>query len=133
MDICSYAPNMLKLYSMLVFMHVTSRKVIATRAIRHPDNEWMNPVARCFPSMATQVGFERPTILIRDNDTKFTDEFDRTLKREGIDPHPLPVQAPLMNAHIQRWIKSFQVECLDCFLLVGSKHLNHIISEYIEH
>ncbi|MGJ8636000.1 MAG: integrase core domain-containing protein [Phycisphaerales bacterium] len=38
-----------------------------------------------------------------------------------------------MNAYIERWIKSLKVECLDHFIPVGGKHLDHLISEYIEH
>ncbi|MEQ9207296.1 MAG: integrase core domain-containing protein [Phycisphaerales bacterium] len=123
----------IKHQTVLVFLHIASRKVIVTGATEHPNNEWMCRVAECFPSMAKQLGLELPAILVRDNDVKFTRDFDQTLKRFGIEPYPLPIQAPLLNAHVERWIKSLKVECLDHFLPVGTKHLDHIIGEYVEH
>ncbi len=95
-----------------------------------PNNEWMCKVAECFPSMVKQLGLDPPKILVRDNDTKFTREFDHILRLEGICPYRLPVQSPLMNAHIERWIKSLKVECLNHFIPVGTKHLDHLIGEF---
>ncbi len=123
----------IKHQTVLVFMHIASRKVIVTGATEHPNNEWMCKVAECFPAMVKPLGLEPPVILVRDNDVKFTRDFDQTLKRFGIEPYPLPVQAPLLNAHVERWIKSLKVECLDHFIPVGSKHLDHIVCEYVEH
>ncbi len=105
-----------KRYTTLVFMHIESRKVLVTRATQHPNNDWMCKVAECFPMMAKQLGLESPEILVRDNDVLYTQEFNETLQREGIKPYPLPIQAPLMNAHIERWIKSLKVECLNHFV-----------------
>ena len=48
-------------------------------------------------------------------------------------PYPLPVEAPLLNAHIERWIKSLKTECLDHFIPVGGKHFDFLISEFVEH
>ncbi|MBO6513050.1 MAG: transposase [Phycisphaerales bacterium] len=83
--------------------------------------------------MVKQLGLKRPMILVRDNDVKFTQEFDDTLKRAGITPYQFPLQSPLMNAHIERWIKSLKHECLDHFIPVGTKHLDYLVGEYVEH
>ena len=123
----------LKRYTTLVFMHISSRKVIVTKATRHPTSDWMCRVAECFPMMAKQLRLPSPTILVRDNDVLYTREFDEVLAREGVKPYPLPIQAPLMNAHIERWIKSLKVECLDHFIPIGGEHLDYLISEYVEH
>lgn len=123
----------IKHQTVLVFMHIASRKVIVTGATEHPNNEWVCKVAECFPAMVKQLGLEPPEILVRDNDVKFTHDFDDTLKREAITPYPLPLQSPLMNAHIERWIKSLKSECLDHFIPVGTKHLDYLIGEYVEH
>tara|TARA_R110000744_G_scaffold112179_2_gene210409 strand:+ start:613 stop:1089 length:477 start_codon:yes stop_codon:yes gene_type:complete len=114
-------------------MHIASRKVLVTGATEHPNCEWIFKVAECIPSMAKQLGLEPPGILVWDNDTKFTREFDNTLKLEGITPYRLPLQSPLMNPHIERWIKSLKAECLDHFVSLGTKHLDHLIGEYVEH
>ncbi len=126
-------PSGLKLYTTLVFMHIESRRVIVTKSTRHPTSDWMCRVAECFPMIVKELGLQPPTILIRDNDVLYSREFNKTLQREGVKPYPLPVGAPLMNAHIERWIKSLKSECLDHFIPVGGKHLDYLINEYVEH
>ncbi|MCC6679480.1 MAG: transposase [Phycisphaeraceae bacterium] len=38
-----------------------------------------------------------------------------------------------MNAYAERWCQSLQVECLDHFIVLGEKHLNYLVSEYVAH
>jgi putative transposase len=123
----------IKHQTMLVFMHIASRKVIVTGATEHPNIEWMCKVAECFPAIVKQLGLESPEILVRDIDVKFTHDFDNTLKRENITPYPLPLQSPLMNAHCERWIISLKHECLDHFIPECTKYLDHLISQYVKH
>lgn len=126
-------PRGFKRYTTLVFMHIESRKIIVTNATKHPTNDWMCRVAECFPLMVEQLGLQPPTVLVRDNDVLYSRDFNETLQCEGVKPYPLPIKAPLMNAHIERWIKSLKVECLDHFIPVGGKHLDYLISECVEH
>ena len=126
-------PNGLKRHTTLVFMHIDSRKVLVTKSTRHPTSDWMCRVAECFPLMVEELGLQPPTILVRDNDVLYSRELNETLMREGVKPYPLPIKAPLMNAYIERWIKSLKVECLNHFIPVGGKHLDYLISEYVEH
>jgi len=121
-------------YTTLVFMHVDSRKVLATRATPHPTSDWMCRVAESFPIMVKQLGSQPPPdILVRDNDVLYSREFNESLMREGVKPYPLPIKAPLMNAYIERWIKSLKTERLDHFIPVGGKHLDYLISDFVEH
>jgi putative transposase len=78
----------IKHQTVLVFMHIVSRKVVVTGATEHPNNEWMCKVAECFPAVVKQLGLESPEILVRDNDAKFTHDFDNALKRESISQNP---------------------------------------------
>jgi transposase InsO family protein len=36
-----------------------------------------------------------------------------------------------MNAYIERWIQSLQVECLNHFLVFGEDHFRVLISDYL--
>tara|TARA_R110000744_G_scaffold112179_2_gene210430 strand:+ start:30029 stop:31081 length:1053 start_codon:yes stop_codon:yes gene_type:complete len=126
-------PRGLQRYTTLVFMHIESRKIIVTNSTKHPTNDWMCRAAECFPLMVKQLGLDSPTILVRDNDVLYSRDFNEMLQREGVKPYPLPIKAPLLNAYIERWIKSLKVECLDHFVPVGVKHLDYLISEYVEH
>jgi putative transposase len=80
-----------------------------------------------------KAGLPRPTIVVRDNDGKFGGGFDDELAGQGIRTERLPVQAPLCNAHMERSIQSLRRECLDHFIPVGLKHLDHLVAEYLEH
>ena len=80
-----------------------------------------------------KAGLPRPTIVARDNDSKFGGGFDDELAGEGIRAERLPVQAPLCNAHMERWIQSLRRECLDPFVPVVLKHLDHLVAEYLEY
>ena len=38
-----------------------------------------------------------------------------------------------MNAYVERFIQSIQQECLDKFVVFGREHMDHLVSEYVEH
>ena len=71
--------------------------------------------------------------LIRDCDTKFTKQFDSLLKAGDVRIHRKGPAQPNMNAYAERFVQTIQQEPLDHFVILGEKHLNHIISEYLVH
>jgi putative transposase len=38
--------------------------------------------------------------------------------------------APNLRAHVERFVQSSRVECLDKFVIVAERHLNHISRKY---
>jgi putative transposase len=42
-------------------------------------------------------------------------------------------RAPNLNAYVERFIQTIQVECLDHFLIFGEKHFDYLVREYVEH
>jgi putative transposase len=46
---------------------------------------------------------------------------------------PLVFRAPNLNAYVERFIQTIQVECLDHFLVFGEKHFDYLVWEYLEH
>jgi putative transposase len=72
-------------------------------------------------------------LLIRDRDSKFTRDFDEVFRSEGIGVIKAPVQAPRARAHAERWVGSVRRECLDRMLIVGRRHLEHVLSTYALH
>ncbi len=119
--------------SVLAFIHMESRKVIVTKATLRPDHRWTAEVGECLAAEVEKLGLPKPTIVVRDNDAKFGEGFDETLADQGILTERLPILSPLCNAHMERWIQSLRRECLDHFIPVGLKHLDHLVSEYLEH
>lgn len=39
----------------------------------------------------------------------------------------------ILNAYVERFIQSMQVECFDRFLGFGEKHFDYLVREYVEH
>ncbi|MFL5927376.1 MAG: integrase core domain-containing protein [Gaiellaceae bacterium] len=75
----------------------------------------------------------RPRFLVRDRDTKFTRDFDEVFRSEGIRVIKAPVRAPKARAHAERWVGSVRRECLDRLLIVGRRHLRHVLATYTSH
>jgi transposase InsO family protein len=44
-----------------------------------------------------------------------------------------PVRAPKANAVCERFIDSLGRECLDQMLLIHSRHLHHVVREYVDY
>jgi transposase InsO family protein len=106
----------------MAFIHVKGRRVIVTRATFHPTQRWTADAAACVEGEIEKTGLPRPTIVVRDNDCKFGGGFDDELAEQGIRAERLPVQAPLCNAHMERWIQSRRRERMDHFFPVELKH-----------
>jgi hypothetical protein len=75
----------------------------------------------------------RPGFLVRDRDSKFTREFDEVFCSEGIRVIKAPLRAPKARAHDERWVGSARRECLDRLLIVGRRHLRHVLAAYLAH
>ncbi len=43
------------------------------------------------------------------------------------------MRAPRARAHAERWVGSLRRECLDRLLIVGRRHLEHVVTAYLLH
>ena len=78
-----------------------------------------------------QLGDEQPfRVLIHDRDTKFSHAFDEVFRTEGIKVIRTPVQAPNANAYAERWVRTLRADCLDRILILGRRHLEHVLRVY---
>ena len=77
--------------------------------------------------------FERIRFLIHDRDAKFTASFEEVFRSEGIRVIHTPVKAPQANAYAERFVRTVRTECLDWLLIVGSRHLEHVLRIYTQH
>jgi len=44
-----------------------------------------------------------------------------------------PIQAPNANAHAERWVRTLRSDCLDRILILGRRHLEHVLRVYRRH
>jgi putative transposase len=110
---------------------------LATRRIEYvacssnPDGRWVTQQAR---NLAMEFADEQPfRFLIHDRDTKFSRAFDDVFRAEGIKVIRTPVQAPNANALAERWVRTVRADCLDRILILGRRHLEHVLRVYGRH
>lgn len=116
----------------LVFLSIGSRRIEYVACTSSPDTGWMLQQARNL-LMDLDDRARAPRFLIHDRDTKFAAAFDAVFASEGIRIIRTPVQAPNANAHIERWVGSVRRELLDRILIVGRRHLDHVLRVYVHH
>jgi putative transposase len=115
----------------LYFIHPGSRRVIVSGITTNPDSAWMKQQARNVTGDIHDLGFPTPEILIIDCDTKYTWEFDAIFESEGTEVRRVGPRAPNLNAYAERFVQTLRTECLDFFVVLGEKHMRHIISEFM--
>jgi putative transposase len=119
-------------YYVLFFLHLESRRVSVAGITRHPDQEWMEQIARS----ATQDDWgylQGCRYVPLDRDTKFCASFRSALATGGIKAIPLPVRSPNLNAFAERWVRSVKQECLSKVILFGGGPLSRVLTEYSRH
>jgi putative transposase len=117
----------------LFFIELATRRVHLAGITTNPDGRWVTQQARNLLMQLDDDGGRRPRFLIRDRDSKFTREFDEVFRSEGIRVIKAPVRAPKARAHAERWIGSARRECLDRILILGGRHLHHVLATYVLH
>src|ERR1019366_3843594 len=113
-----------RLYVLFFIDHDTHRVHLAG-VTANPVAGWVTQQARnlCYDlaERTTPIKF-----LIRDRDTKFTASFDAVLGAQGIRIIKTPIRA-------ERFVGTIRRECLDRFLILGRRHLEVVLAEYLDH
>ena len=71
--------------------------------------------------------------LIIDRDSIFSPRFKSLVEGFGVEVLLTAYQAPNMNAHAERFVRSIKSECLDRLIFLGRRSLDRAIAEYVEH
>jgi transposase InsO family protein len=116
----------------LFFIHHDTRTVRIAGLTAKPAADWVTQQARnvCMElaEHAAAVKF-----LIRDRDSKFTGSFDAVFAADGTRIIKTPVRAPRANAIAERFVGTARRESLDRILILGRRHLEVVLGEYVEH
>jgi transposase InsO family protein len=120
----------LRRFYVLFFIELESRRVHLAGCTTNPTGDWVTQQAR---NLTFSGLLERMRFLIHDRDSKFSATFDEVFRSEGIKVIHTPVRAPQANAYAERFVRSVRGECLDWLLILGRRHLEHVLRTYTTH
>jgi putative transposase len=116
----------------LFFIHLDSRRVSIAGITRHPDQEWMEQIARS----ATQESWgylNGCRHVLHDRDAKFCSSFRSVLAVGGVKAFALPARSPNLNAFAERWVRSVKEECLSKLIFFGERSLSRTLVQFSAH
>ena len=115
-------------YVLAVIEH-GSRRIRVLGVTGHPVQSWVVQQARNLLMDPDDAG-ARAKFVLHDRDTSFTGAFDAVFQAAGIRVVRSAIQAPRMNAIMERWIGSCRRELLDRTLVCNQRHLMAVLREY---
>ena len=116
----------------LLYMELATRRVIWFGVTDCPDAAWVTQQARNVSWELNDIGVQA-RLLIHDHDRKYGGGSDMVFQAEGMKVIKTPIAAPRANSYIERQIGSTRRECLDWLLILNRRHLERILSEWLEH
>jgi len=130
-DFLSVETVFLQRIYVLFFISLETRRVEYVACTPTPNGSWVAQQAR---NLVMQLGDTSPfRFLIHDRDSKFGHAFDEVFRSEGMRVIRTPVRAPNANAHAERWVRTLREDCLDRILILGRRHLEHVVGVYRRH
>jgi putative transposase len=88
----------------LFFIHLGSRKVDIAGITVHPNEQWMQQIARNV-TMEGCGALRYCRYLLHDRDTKYTTAFRAIIESGQVKTLPLPARSPNLNAYAERWVR----------------------------
>ena len=105
-------------YYVLFFIHLESRRICLAGVTRHPDQEWMEQMARNVTMEDAGFLINR-RYLLHDRDSKYCSSFRQLIEAGRVKTLALPPRSPNLNAYAERWVRSVKEECLAKLILLG--------------
>jgi transposase InsO family protein len=112
------------------YMELATRRILWFAVTAYPDAAWVTQQSR---NLVWQLEGSPVRVVIHDHDAKFAGSADAVFMADGIRVIKTPIAAPRANAHMERQIGSGRRECFDWILIVGRRHLERVLREWIEH
>lgn len=117
---------------LLVFLNLGSRRAWISPSTVQPDSAWVSLQARNFLMVTEDMGLA-PGYVMRDNDAKFSAQFDEVLKSSGATVKRNTPLSPNLRAHVERFIQPLKFEYLNRFVIVAEKHLDYVCRVWSRH
>jgi putative transposase len=109
-------------YYVLFFIHLESRRVDIAGLTVHPNEQWMQQIARNV-TMDGCGALRDCRYLLPDRDTKYSAAFCSIIETARVKTLALPPRSPNLNAYAERWIRSAKEECLSKIILFASQRV----------
>jgi len=108
---------------------LASRRVRILGATPYPDEAFMRQIVRTL----TMADAEECRVLICDRDAKGSAAVRDRLNEARIRVVQTPFHAPNANAYAERFVRSIKEECLDRMMLLGERHFQRAVAEFVAH
>ena len=113
------------LYGLLIMGH-GRRHILWFGVTAHPTAEWIAN------QLTAACGWEQvPRYLIRDRDGAYGEVLLRRIRSMGIRDRPTSPRSPWQNGYAERLIGSIRRECVDHVVILGERHLRHVLKCYM--
>src|ERR1700674_174604 len=119
-------------YYVLFFIHHETRMVNIAGITLHPDERWMQQIARNV-TMEGVGALQDCRYLLHDRDTKYTRSFRAIVESGQVKTLAVPARSQNLNACAERWVRSVKEECLSKLILFGERSLRRALTEYVAH
>src|SRR5260370_14556745 len=119
-------------YYVLFFIHLESRRICLAGVTRHPDQEWMEQMARNVTMEDSGFLINR-RYLLHDRDSKYCSSFGQVIEAGSVKTLGLPPRSPNLNAYAERWVRSVKEGCLSELILLGECSLRSALRHYEAH
>ena len=110
-------------------------RLVVIRVSKAADYNRRDSLAK--PAHATVVLFQKacgwkaaPRYIIRDRDAVYGDSSSAAFGRWAIRDRPTAPRSPWQNGYCERAIGSVRRDCLDHVVMVGERHLRHLLRSY---
>jgi putative transposase len=131
-DFFSVDTVLLRRLYVLVFIDLDTRLLRVAGVTANPVASWVTQQARNLSFELSERAIP-VKFLICDRDCKFPRSFDEVFCADGFRIVKTPVRAPRANAICERVIGTLRRECLDQILILGRRHLEAVLAEYMRH
>ena len=119
-------------YYVLFFIHLERRRICSAGVTRHPNQEWMEQMARNVTMEDSGFLIDRK-YLLHDHDSKYGSSFRQVIEAGSVKTLALPPRSPNLNAYAERWVRSVREECLAKVILLGEGSLRRALRHYEAH
>jgi putative transposase len=110
----------------LVLLTHQRRRIVHVNITDHPTAVWTaQQMIEAFPEDTA------PRWLLRDRDAIYGELFQRRVASMGIGEVVSSPSSPWQNPYAERLIGSIRRECLDHVIVLGERHLRHLLTTYL--